>query len=432
MTTSLSANLPQVLVFAANEITSDFSTGITVANLFRRWPEDRLAQVCLIPSEKGSNPLTPRTAVLRGQGGLLDVPVRWGLRQLRALRKTVSLDRSSGALGLAVMDEATGQKISIHDSLASILELAPVRIDPVTANFVRQVRPDVIYSPLSGIRMMRLAGRLHELTGAPVVPHFLDDWPTTLYDNGNGRARREMLRLLEQTLRDAPAVAVISDAMAAEYCDRYAVSSTPLMNCFDEIGSPKGVEPGAGPVRFVYVGGLHLGRAVQVREIAKLLDAKRGATLQVHAPQEDLDRHREMFRPFNSLAYGPSLPAEAVADVLAEADVLIHVESFDQTTARYTRLSMSTKIPQYLAAARPVLAVGPSSLASIQHLRASGAALVVDETLDPSLSSSIRRLSGDPGLRAQLSVAGVAFAAEHHSGYLVRTRLEKLLQEAIR
>ena len=39
--TTRSQELPRVLVLAADEITADYSTGITVANLFKDWPRDR-------------------------------------------------------------------------------------------------------------------------------------------------------------------------------------------------------------------------------------------------------------------------------------------------------------------------------------------------------------------------------------------------------
>lgn len=436
MTMRDSQDAPRVLVLAADEISDDFSTGITVANLFRDWPAGRLAQLCLIPSSTGTRGLTPRTATLPGQGGLADIPVRWTLRQLRRLSPD-GPPPLPGAVSSPSGQQGTGRRlrrvVPTHATLAALLEMGPTHVDRRTAAFVRQFRPDVVYSPMSGIRMMRLAQQLHDLTGAPVVPHLLDDWPTTLFSHGElgGRARATMLRLLERTLSNAPAVGVISEAMAVEYLSRYGVTSTPIMNCVNQLGSPKPKGTRSDVVRFAYVGGLHLGRAALLAQIASVVQEIPGAELHLHAPQEDLDRNRHLFSRFTAVRYGPERPAEAVADVLAEADALVHVESFDDATSRYTRLSISTKIPQYLAAARPVLALGPPGLASIQHLRSSGAAQVVDDPLSPNLSNAVARLTVDATLRHTLSVAGVGFAAEHHDGSVVRDRLQSLLEEAM-
>ena len=265
------------------------------------------------------------------------------------------------------------------------------------------------------------------------MPHLLDDWPETLYANGElgGRARATTRRLLRETLRGAPAVGVISQAMADEYRERYGITATPLMNCVDTLGSPKAAGSAPATVRFAYIGGLHLGRAPLLREIARAVEDVDGAELVIHAPDDDLALHRGLFADISHLRYGPSLAAQDVPSALEAADVLVHIESFDEETSRYTRLSISTKIPQYLAAARPVLAVGPAHLASIRHLVESGAAVVVDE-VPGTLREDVRRLSADGGLRHRLATAGVRFAEQRHHSSVVRENLRRLLEEACR
>jgi hypothetical protein len=239
-----------------------------------------------------------------------------------------------------------------------------------------------------------------------------------------------MVDHLQETLRRSPGIAVISPAMSREFARRYGVESTPLMNCVDALGSSKEMPAPSRGARFAYVGGLHLGRAELLAQVARAVEDTPGAQLSVHAPADDLRRSRELFEGFTSTTYGPSLPADEVAGTLANADALVHLESFDEATAQYTRLSISTKIPQYLAAARPILAVGPGTLASVQHLQDSGAALVVNEQGGPALRDAIQRLTTDEGLRWELSEAGVAFAARHHLGQSVRARLRELLERA--
>lgn len=54
--------------------------------------------------------------------------------------------------------------------------------------------------------------------------------------------------------------------------------------------------------------------------------------------------------------------------LLQDTDVAIHVESFDENMIRRTRLSISTKIADYLGAGKCILALGPSQVASIQYI----------------------------------------------------------------
>ena len=46
----------------------------------------------------------------------------------------------------------------------------------------------------------------------------------------------------------------------------------------------------------------------------------------------------------------------------------MHVEAFDKKNRKITRLSMSTKISEYVASGAQVLAIGPSDVASMRCL----------------------------------------------------------------
>ena len=54
--------------------------------------------------------------------------------------------------------------------------------------------------------------------------------------------------------------------------------------------------------------------------------------------------------------------------VLNDADVLVHVESFDHNSKKTTYLSVSTKIPEYMYSRKCILAVGPKDVASVEYL----------------------------------------------------------------
>ena len=66
---------------------------------------------------------------------------------------------------------------------------------------------------------------------------------------------------------------------------------------------------------------------------------------------------------------------------LRSATALLFVESLQPEIAAFTRLSVSTKVPQYLAARRPIVAVGPRGQASIGELAENAStALIVHGT----------------------------------------------------
>ena len=77
---------------------------------------------------------------------------------------------------------------------------------------------------------------------------------------------------------------------------------------------------------------------------------------------------------------------------LARADILLHVESFEEKEKNYFRLSMSTKIPEYLSVGRPVLVVGPDDIGSVEYIRQNHVGYAVNRMEEcPDLFAKLNR-----------------------------------------
>ena len=93
--------------------------------------------------------------------------------------------------------------------------------------------------------------------------------------------------------------------------------------------------------------------------------------------------------------YGGSLNKERMIEKLNKADVLIFVESFAEEQIEKTRLSLSTKISEYLSVGKPIIAVGPSEVGSMEFL--SDTAICVNNLDD--LLSKLQSITTDKLLR---------------------------------
>ena len=71
--------------------------------------------------------------------------------------------------------------------------------------------------------------------------------------------------------------------------------------------------------------------------------------------------------------------SDKVAEIQINADILIHTEAMDLKNKLLVRQSFSTKIVDYFKSARPILAVGPKDVASIEHLIRNDCAIVADD-----------------------------------------------------
>jgi hypothetical protein len=412
---------PKVLVVASDSMDGATGTGVTLRNLFRDWPSDHLAQLHLTGGETGQ-------AVNRIRLPAHAVPVDWALRRAMNARRPAFAVGAPSIAAVPLGEEAS-KSAKRHADVRALLDLSPVVRSSGVTRGVAKFAPDVIYSLLGSDRVIRIARRVARRAAVPLVPHFMDDWPSTLYSSGElgGLARSVTMRHLSGALAESPVALCISAEMAKEYSTRFSVPCEWFVNPVE--GTVAVTPPTGGPLDMVYVGGLHLGRWQVIEGVARsLMRSAADCTLTVHAPQRDLDMVEVPPLLAAVLRLGGELTPVNVPARLAAAHVLLHVESFDESTRRYTRLSLSTKVPQYLAAGRPVLAVGPADQASMQVVNVSGGGVVSD--LDPNgLDAAVSELMGD-ARRNALGAAGAKFAGEHFVGTQVRARLRRVLSQA--
>ncbi|GAA3735738.1 hypothetical protein GCM10022225_18080 [Plantactinospora mayteni] len=426
-------DFPRVLVVGAAPIGAATGTGITLGNLFEGWPRDRLAQVYTM------DVVPPADAC----GRQFQVDPRSAPIDHVARRLLSGGDRAllRGAPPIAAVPSPGGRRsprAGLHAELRAVADLSLFRVSGRLREWVRDFHPDLVYSPLGSVRIMRLAGRLAQRCGVPLVPHFMDDWPSTLYSTGEllGRARGAVRSSLRTVIRLSEGGICISRPMADEYERRYGRPFAAFVNCVDAAAfadpdSPSRASRASSGLDLVYVGGLHLDRWRSLRQLGVALESL-GSTdaplLTIHAPEADLDRYRDSFAGCSAVRLARSLRGHEVPGILARADVLVHIESFRAEIQQYTRFSLSTKLPQYLAAGRPVLGYGPGELASMLHIRAAEAGIVVGVDDHALLATRLAELCGDAALRRRLARNGYAYARQHHRKEEVAARFAGYLR----
>jgi hypothetical protein len=249
-----------------------------------------------------------------------------------------------------------------------------------------------------------------------------------------------MLKDLRSIIEEAPVRLAIGDAFSEELRRRYGVPFLPFMNCVDtkptEDRGPGTGDSGPSPVsglrsfRFIFTGGLHMGRWEVVRDIGlALADNRAGGRpceLVWFGPEPSSEISREL-KSVPSIQYAGLIPPSEVMDELVASDCLVIAESFAPRILNGFRYSMSTKLPEYLSAGRPILAYGPGEQASIGYIRDHGCGLVVDRRDRQLLRESIRTLATDAALRARLGVRARQVARQHHEGSVVRERFRTAL-----
>jgi hypothetical protein len=96
-------------------------------------------------------------------------------------------------------------------------------------------------------------------------------------------------------------------------------------------------------------------------------------------------------------------PPEEAAKVLASADALLSVMSFERENELFMRTSFTTKFLDYVAFGKPVILWGPEYCAPVRVARKHGGAAVVSIEQAEAVVSLCRQLAGDTALSEELS-----------------------------
>lgn len=182
----------------------------------------------------------------------------------------------------------------------------------------------------------------------------------------------------------------------------------------------------SSPVKIVYAGNLFYNRwetlEVLADEIEKINSDGIKATLEIYTTAEVtpvLDKalnRGEASKLMGARSY------EEIKNILAGADIVLHVESFETKAIKSTRLSFSTKIIDGMQSGSCLMAIGPDCVASIEYLSRLDCAIVVNdiERIGEALIESIQNPERITENAAKMRV----YAKEHHDIVSVRKKLQ--------
>jgi len=383
----------KILILSNSIPNDDNATSITLKNMFSGWPVDKVAIIYM--SLDKNTPQSPYRTFHISELKLLPNKVSDPDRFLKALRSSKS--EVKGVSGAAANKSLKSNILNyLHTLASSYKALLPYKYDEALYQFISEFKPEVIYSPLGSIPITDMAYKLSVKYDLPVVPHFMDDWPHTIYEGDPLLfiPRLKKNSLMVKIFSRTKAGIVISEKMAKEYRSEYHKNFFALMNCVD-IKEPDKIDLHKNEkIVFSYFGGLHLLRWQTLLSFFKSVkDSKAYASqkleFRIYTSDDDRAKYQHEFGQIAEAVFCDRVSQDALIGEMRKSNYLVHVEAFDEKIKKYTRLSISTKIPEYLVAQRPIIAIGPGDIASIEYLRDNDCAYVIADLNSPGLSGII-------------------------------------------
>lgn len=429
----MTRDFPRILVVTSNNFNLVTGGGITLTNLFRGWPGDRIANL--------HDDRTPEDrSVCRNFYRLSDDEIRWRW-PFSLVRRWYGRMKQHGAPpregDLLRMEPSSRHWLSMVKR--GMGEGVPkyARLTDRLVQWVEGFRPTLLYAFLGSLEQIDLTRLLAARFQIPLVVHMMDDWPAVLYQKGwlapimGPVVRRELM----QVLALATARLAICETMCREYESRYGHKFVAFQNALDtERWLPFSRTQWKAGVPFLvrYVGSIVPdGQRESLKDIANAvadLSAEGMAVrLQIHAPRHDATYLHACGFPKDAVRIeGPPDPS-SIAELLAGADLLVLPYNFDARSARYIRLSLPTKAPAYMMSGTPILVYAPAEVATADYATREGWGYVVSSHGKAGLMASLKMLMQEEPLRESLGRKARLVAQANHDATRVRPAFRETL-----
>ena len=277
----------------------------------------------------------------------------------------------------------------------------PLIPNRVLEDAVEAFRPQVILT-LAGCGLSNLARKTAQRHRLPLAGLFLDWFPVMRGHYGHKSTRGTLSRRYRKLYAECDLAFCTSDGM------QEILGPHPNSHVIYPMPGKYRVTAGntcptrTGRFRLVYVGSVENFYGRMLCSLIEKVEATSDLEIVVVGPKADWPKQL-LERARARGAYLGFKPPEETADVLASADALLVVMSFEKEHELFMRTSFTTKFLDYVAFGRPVILWGPEYSAPVRVTRRHGGAAVISSDDAGAVVSLCRQIAGDTALNEELS-----------------------------
>jgi glycosyltransferase involved in cell wall biosynthesis len=276
---------------------------------------------------------------------------------------------------------------------------------PLTANraleaAVKDFKPDAVVT-LAECGLCHVARKTAQRHGLPLVGLFLDWFPVMKGHYGHQSTQPILSRRYRELYAACDLAFCTSDGMQevlGSHPNSHVIYPMPGKYRVPENFAPRSV----GKFRLVYVGSVQNFYGRMLCSLIEKIEATKDLEIIVVGPDADWPAEVLKRAKANGTYLGFKSP-EGAAGVMASADALLVVMSFESEHELFMRTSFTTKFLDYVAFAKPAVLWGPEYCTPVRVARKHGGAMVVNQNDAEAIISACRQIAGDEARREQLS-----------------------------
>ncbi len=295
--------------------------------------------------------------------------------------------------------------------------------------FVQDFDPDLIVLPVYYSTYLNSIGcYLQRLTGKPMIGYISDDCYTLRQFSLSPLYWIDRLikrRYVKKAILALDKLYVITETQRREYNAIFSHKCKVLYKGgdFSEY-TPKQVD--INNINLTYTGNLGCGRWKVLAEIGQALDPQ-SQNLHIYSGTGLSKSQLRKLTAFPAVHFHGSVPAREIPAIQSQADILIHVESFQLAHRYKARLSFSTKIVDYLASSRCILAAGWEETGGIEYLSDHDAAVTITD--EKEIKNTVKELVNNPARINEYARKAFECGRRNHQLDHIRDGLQKDIEK---
>lgn len=412
----------KVLVISHNSFNHKNNMGQTLCRLFNNINKTDLAQLYFHKLSPAEN-ICEDYYRITDEDAIKSIFFRFGCGNV--IEEIASSDENIGSSKLGMKKNSL--KLIIRDIIWKMSSWDNKKLN----NWIKKISPDVIFLvPGYSKFIFDIALRISNRYKIPIVSYFTDDY---YVENEKAKGLLEKInnRLLNKKIKKivhvSKEIIYISDGMRKKYFNIFGKDGNVILTPYDQKNEEHPTVK--SNMKIIYLGNIDLGRWETIKKIGLALNTTNAnIILDVYSGCKDESIIKKISN-INSINYKGYVDPSEINDLIIASDVVLHVESFNEQIVCKIKNSISTKIPNYLASNRYILAVGPGCLESIKYLKKNEAAYIIEE--EKEIENKIKEYFLDNTLEKSYLENAKKLADENHNINKNSKRLADILQRCI-
>jgi glycosyltransferase involved in cell wall biosynthesis len=418
---------PKVLVIGETFHTKS-GGGITISNLFKGWPKDKLA----VATDR-INESELSTCEIYYRIGFEENKQPWPFYKIQTKENSGLVDINE-LLEINKLKELKGYKNVVspskfHPSFKSffvkflqlfglINYVYRLRLSKSFEKWIINYNPDILYVQTNRYSIIKFVNSIYSKLKIPFVVHIMDDYiitmnkPGILYFYYKKKIDSEFRNLIQ----NAGCSMSISPAMSEEYYKRYGKLFIPFRNPVEiEKWLPysKTNWEVSEEFKLLYAGRMVPPNSAALEDIINAVLAIRKEGYKVCLNIYTLDTGTELedrIKSFDGIDVKPPVNHDKMPALLAKHDLLILPLDFNKSGIKYAQFSVSTKTSEYMISGVPVLVYADSQTALYKYANKDNWGYTVNERSIFKLTKAIKVLYQNKALRENLGKKGIEIA----------------------